>query len=110
MTVLLQTERQFQDAVVDYARTQGWMVAHFRNSMTAAGRHATAVAYDGAGFPDLVLVRDRVVFAELKSQRGRATGRQHMWLNELNAAGVETHLWRPSDWPDIERTLARSTR
>jgi hypothetical protein len=40
-------------------------------------------------FPDLVLVRDRVMFAELKSPRGRLRKDQAAWLCALRAAGAE---------------------
>jgi hypothetical protein len=47
----------------------GWRAAHFRPARTAKGWR-TPVAADGAGFPDLVLVRrTRIVAAELKSGR-----------------------------------------
>jgi len=65
----------------------------------------TAVQYDAQGFPDLVLVRDRVLFAELKNKTGRLTRHQAGWLDALRNAGCEAVVWRPSDWPEIERTL-----
>lgn len=101
------TEAQFQDAVADLARLLGWKVAHFRNARTSSGGHHTPVSYDGRGFPDLVLVRDRVVFAELKSERGRLRDQQLEWIDDLADAGVEAYCWRPSDWPVIEQSLTR---
>ena len=106
-----QTETQFQAAVIEYAQLAGWRVAHFRSVRVqrADGSYyyATPVAADGEGFPDLVLVRDRVVYAELKAQRGQPRPDQRVWLDVLASAGAEAYLWRPSDWPDIERILAR---
>ncbi|MGD0386400.1 MAG: VRR-NUC domain-containing protein [Solirubrobacteraceae bacterium] len=91
------TEKQFQQQVVDWARFNHWLVYHPHDS-----RHSAA------GFPDLALVRDgRLVFAELKTARGRVSVAQHEWLAALAASGCETHVWRPADWPVIERTLAR---
>lgn len=103
------TEREFQDAVVKLAQLLGYRVAHFRNARTTSGGHATPVAYDGRGFPDLVLCRpgDRVIFAELKSQRGRLSDHQHAWIDDLTDAGIETYVWRPDDWDDLEQTLRR---
>ena len=47
----------------------GGRVAHFRPPRTVHGWR-TAVAADGAGFPDLVMVRgSRLLAAELKSER-----------------------------------------
>jgi hypothetical protein len=60
-----------------------------------------------SGFPDLCLVRDRVVFAELKGERTRVTREQERWLDALDAAGAEVYLWRPADWAEIERVLGR---
>ena len=60
-----------------------------------------------AGEPDLRLIRPpRVVFAELKSDRGQPTKRQQIVLGMLRqCSGVETYLWRPSDWESIEKVL-----
>lgn len=79
------------------ARTFGWRVAHFRAARTGKGWR-TPVAADGAGFPDLVLVRDRVVFAELKSKAGRLSREQQVWRDVLRHAGAEWHLWTPEHW------------
>lgn len=58
------------------------------------------------GFPDRVLVRDRVIFAELKTETGKPSDRQHAWLTGLAAAGAEVYLWRPSDLEDVGRILS----
>lgn len=60
----------------------------------------------GEGFPDLVLARERVVFAELKSERGKVQPEQSDWLERLRAAGAEAHLWRPSSWDDVVAVLS----
>jgi len=89
------TERAFLAQVLRYAALRGWHCYHTHDS-----RHSSA------GFPDLVLVRrPRVVFAELKSDRGRCTPEQRAWLAELAECSVEVKLWRPSDWEEIERCL-----
>lgn len=115
MTALHQTEAEFQRAVIEYAQTLRYTVAHFRPARIRKrdddeDTYVTPVAADGAGFPDLVLVRDRVVFAELKAQRGRLSADQAEWLAVLEGAGVEAYCWRPSDWPVIERVLAARGR
>ena len=102
------TERDLQDLVAELAGWAGWRVAHFRNSRTPSGGHATAVQYDGAGFPDLTLTKaGRVIFAELKSQKGRVSENQTAWLLELQGPHTEVYVWRPSDWLDgtIRRIL-----
>lgn len=102
------TEAQFQSAVIDLARLRGFIVAHFRPSLTQSGRWATAVQADGAGFPDLVIVgHGLVLYREIKTDRGRLSTAQIRWLAELEDADQDVDVWRPRDWPLIEATLAR---
>jgi hypothetical protein len=98
------TEAEFQGAVIEAARFLGWRVAHFRTARTSHGWR-TPVAADGAGFPDLCLVRERVLFVELKAEKGRLNDEQGRWLAALGFAGAHVHCWRPSDWPSIEEAL-----
>ena len=98
------TEADWQGQVIAFARLRGWLVAHFRPARTAQGWR-TPVTADGAGFPDLVLVRERVVLVELKSEAGRVSVEQRRWLIALEAAHAEHYLWRPSDWPQVEAVL-----
>lgn len=88
------TEKEWQSRVTDFASLRGWRWWH---------------AYDARrsnpGFPDLVLVRDRVIFAELKTQRGRIGTAQASWLLGLRAAGATAVVWRPSDWPEVQEVL-----
>lgn len=95
-----QTEAEFQAAVIDLARLRGWLVMHTRPARTAKG-WATPIQGD-KGYPDLTLARHkRVVFLELKSQKGRVSADQKHWLEEL----PDANLFRPSDWDEIERLL-----
>src|SRR2546428_10146595 len=90
-------ERDFLQQVKDLAGFSGWLAYHTLDSRGSE-----------AGFPDLVLVRrGRVVFAELKSEDGKLSQVQARWLLGLAIAGAEVHLWRPSDWPQIEAGLCR---
>jgi hypothetical protein len=58
------------------------------------------------GFPDLVLARGgRVVFMELKSQRGVVSAAQRRWIDALQGSGHEAFVVRPSDWPSISTLL-----
>lgn len=61
------------------------------------------------GLPDLLLVRaPRLIIAELKSEIGRLTAEQQVWLNELErCVGVETYVWRPRDIVEVHRQLQR---
>lgn len=105
-----ETEAGFQDKVIEYARLKGWRVAHFRPAQTVKGWR-TPVAADGNGFPDLVLVRPTnderagVIFAELKSEAGKVRPEQREWLHDLERAGVEAYVWRPSNFDDVMEIL-----
>ena len=97
------SERDFQQQVIDYAKVRGWKIYHPFDS-----RRSTP------GFPDLVLVRTkpaRLIFAELKTEKGRLSAEQSAWIVALCAVAaktesVEMHLWRPSDFDEILEVLA----
>ena len=85
------TEADWLGWVTLTARTFSWLAYHTHDS-----RHSAA------GFPDLVLVRgESIIYAELKSERGKVTAAQQEWLDALAATGTETHVWRPSDQDDV---------
>jgi len=74
--------------------------------MNQRGRWMTAVQGQGAGFPDLVLVRGpRIIVAELKTRRTKPTIEQVAWLQAFEAAGVPAYCWRPEEWAEIEEIL-----
>ena len=100
------TEREFQDAVAHYAQLFGWAVVHFRPARTK-NSWRTAGSYDSKGFPDLLLARDRLIAAELKSTAGRVTVDQEAWLGRFRQCGIAAFVWRPSDWFEIEDVLRR---
>lgn len=96
-------EAQLQRDVLLYAGLLGYVANHNYDSRRSG---------PDAGFPDLVLAgHGRLIFAELKRERGRASPAQLQWKGELEAAGVEVYLWRPSSWSsgEIERILKRGT-
>lgn len=101
-------EKDWQKQVIDLARLLRWRVAHFRPAMTKHG-WVTPVAADGKGFPDLCLVRERVIFVELKRDGGKTTDDQAVWLHALNNAGIETYVWRPADAEQVLQILRRRT-
>jgi len=70
------------------------------------------------GFPDLVLVRgDRLIFAELKTDRGRLSADQVVWLDDLDGVSTgrrrrrtgypvpEVYVWQPADRELIRAVL-----
>lgn len=97
-TALVPTEKDFQAAVIELALALGWRCYHTYNARRSE-----------PGFPDLTMVRDgRLLFAELKTERGRVTRPQREWLAALSAcSGVEVFVWRPGDFDEVARVLAR---
>lgn len=99
------TEAAFQKSIIDLAHRLNWRVAHFRTAQTSKGAWLTPVAADGAGFPDLVCTRERIVFIELKSATGRLSDAQTAWAESIHRAGGEYYCFKPADWDEIERVL-----
>lgn len=100
-------ERDWQRQVTDLAEHLGWMWCHFRPARTEQGWRTPVAGPGGRGFPDLVMWRERVIYAELKTERGKVAGSQRMVLLGLRAAGAEVYLWRPSDWDEVVAVLTR---
>lgn len=121
-------EDEFQGQIIEYAVLRNWRLIHHRPALTEKGWR-TAMQGD-PGFPDLVLARRGfVIFAEVKTETGKLTPDQEKWLSDINGytwdegshaewnrvALEDLHepgdptqvgvLWRPSDWPTIERIL-----
>lgn len=107
-TLLLdtQTERAWTAQVVTAAHLHGWLVAHFRPALRKDGSWMTPLQADGAGYPDLTLVRGgRLIFAELKAEQGRLAPLQRRWLTALEETRMECYVWRPSDWAAVVEVL-----
>lgn len=97
-------EAEFQSGVIEYARLRGWMVHAERPARTKSG-WVTPIQGD-AGWPDLVLTRGgRLLFIELKGARGKVSEAQAVWHSALRLTGHPVLVWRPDDWPEIERVL-----
>jgi hypothetical protein len=102
-------EADWQNTIVEVAHWCGWKIAHFRAApRPSGGGYATAVAYDGAGFPDLVLVHHThgVLFVELKAPAGRMSPAQQEWAHWLTSAGQHHYVWRPDDWAKAHAVLS----
>lgn len=92
-----ESEGDFQTRVCAAAKLFGWW-----------WHHHTISKYSVGGWPDLVLIRGHeAVFAELKKQVGRTTPVQDDVIAKMRAAGLEVHVWRPSDWEEIVARLRR---
>ena len=88
------TEKQFQAHVALVARMKGWLVYHTYDSRRSE-----------PGFPDLVLVREKVLFRELKTDQGRVSPAQKVWAETLEQAESDYKLWRPSMMKEIYKEL-----
>lgn len=99
-------ESAFQQQILALAARLGWRTAHFRPAQNRRGDWRTPVAGDGKGFPDTVLLRgERIVVAELKSERGRVSKEQRAWLDAWGETSAEVHVWKPSMWDAIVEVL-----
>ena len=99
------SEKAFQQQLNEMATLLGYLCFHTYDSRRSIG----------GGFPDLVLVRpatskhtSRVIFAELKTQKGRVSKAQQEWLQALSTReGIEVYIWRPADIDTIIEILQR---
>lgn len=98
-------EQDFMDQLVAAARLYGWRVMHVEFAFQRSGAWGTPTIYDGPGFPDLMLVRERVVFIETKRETGKLTPKQEEWLDALRDAGQEVYVARPSDFDAMIEVL-----
>lgn len=90
------TEKQWQEQVLRLAGLHGFHAYHTHDSRRSQ-----------PGFPDLVLVKGgRLIFAELKTETGKTSLAQDVWLEALDETPAEVYLWRPSDLEMVQRVLA----
>jgi hypothetical protein len=91
------SENEFQGWVVTTARLLGWRAFHPYDSRRSE-----------AGFPDTTLTRGgRLIFAELKTMKGKVTAAQQEWLDAFNEVdGIEVFVWRPDQLDEILGILA----
>lgn len=98
------SEAEFMAQVIAFAKMHGWAVVHFRPAMTKRGWR-TPVEGDAKGFVDLVLVKRRVIFAEVKADDGHLSAEQQEWAKRLEVAGQPVVIWRPRDWNAVQSEL-----
>lgn len=91
-----ETEKQWQARVVKLARLMGWLCYHAYDSRRSE-----------SGYPDLTCVgKGRVVYIELKTERGKLSPAQEVWLERLRGCpGVEVYVFRPSHWYEVQDVL-----
>tara|TARA_R100000808_G_scaffold9064_3_gene25195 strand:- start:662 stop:946 length:285 start_codon:yes stop_codon:yes gene_type:complete len=90
------TEKAFQSDVMRVAKMLGWLCYHTFDSRRSA-----------SGFPDLVLVRERVLFRELKVGKNKLSQSQELWRDSIMDAGGDWAEWRETDMDDIVADLSR---
>jgi hypothetical protein len=90
-------EALWQSNVETTFREQGWLVYHTHRSERSE-----------PGFPDLVMVLPgvSVVYAELKTEKGKLTNDQEKWLLAMAWTGETVFLWRPSDGSEIRDIIS----
>ena len=101
----LMTEREWMAQVTQAAELYGWTWVHFRPAQTSKGWRTPVSGPNGAGYFDLELVRDRIIYAELKRQDGRLDPSQKAVHDRYRAAGADVRVWRPSDLPEVLEAL-----
>ena len=99
------SERLWQDKVTQIADTCGWDAHHIR-----PGKYGNTYKTDGLkGMPDLILIGRRgqgIVFAELKTAKGKLSPIQEARIAQLLTNGCEVHVWRPSDEDKVVKRLS----
>jgi len=106
------SEAELQSNVIELAHTLGYLCHAERPAQNTKGQWRTAIQGD-KGFPDLVMTKHTsIIIVELKSEKGRLSQMQSLWLNHFGAltpynASLSVRIWRPSDWLDgtIEKEL-----
>jgi hypothetical protein len=99
MLQLDMSEKQLRETILHAASLCHWRAYFTWNSL-----------HSPMGYPDLTLVRGtRLIFAELKSPKGRVTPAQQGWLTALEAVQTPplVAVWRPAD---LDRVLDLLTR
>jgi len=88
-------EKEFQREVLTLAKDCGWTHRYHTYFSDRSER----------GFPDLVLVRHpsgrvgEIIFAELKTMKGKMTPAQEDWYGALRSVpNLRVCLWRPCCW------------
>jgi hypothetical protein len=108
---MLKTKRQLtaaeilNNAVTEKAFTQ--QIAGLSRMLGYKYYHPWLSIHSPRGFPDCCLVKgERLIFAELKREKGELSPHQVEWLDLLKATGkAEVYVWRPSQIEDIANIL-----
>ena len=91
------SETDLREQIRDLCKITSWKFYFTFNSI-----------HSPKGMPDLILCRPpRLIFAELKNEKGKISTYQQEWIDVLSQCGmnVEVYIWRPSDINEILKTL-----
>lgn len=99
------SEDDWLGMVTELATLKGWEWMHVRPAMRQASWRTPTTGSMARGWPDLVLVKGRrILFVELKADRGSVTEDQKRVLDVLRSA-ADVDVWRPADWARIVEAL-----
>jgi hypothetical protein len=101
-----ETEASLQNNVIQLAKLNGWMVHAERPAWSNDG-YCTPIQGD-AGWLDLVLAHEArgiVMVWELKSETGRVSPEQKIWIRTLKACKMDVRVYYPHDWDTIFKIL-----
>ncbi len=105
----LVSEKELGKFLHDLGELYSWKMYHQVDMGACPNCHRPSFSKRiGTGFPDWVMAHEngRLIFAELKSQKGVLKSDQAEWLKLLNRhMGTEVYLWRPSDMDSIAQSL-----
>ena len=100
----MMSENDLLRYVIDVAIAYGWYHYHVY--------HSKYLGLSTPGFPDLILLRDRLIIAEfkkkktIKNKRYLPTEAQMRWINRLRKiSGIEVYIWTPEDMDEIKNIL-----
>lgn len=108
-------ERDFQNQLIKLAKRLGYIVHAERPART---RNSWVTPIQGSpGFPDIFLVHILTkvrVWIECKSETGRVSPQQDVWITLLKKSGETVFIWKPQDcdfaFEVLTKLAGKSTR
>ena len=92
-------EQQFQHTVIKMAEQQGWLIYHVANV------RGQLRAKSSVGFPDLILLKHKLVAWECKRSGRQASEEQQKWIDAFTQIGVESRVITPEDYDYVMTVL-----
>ena len=93
------TEKEWMAQIAGLAKQLGWVRYHTLRSKGSQ-----------PGFPDDVLLRDRAIFIEYKTEKGKLSDAQKDWIRRLIVANAEVYVARPRHLEELARVLQARNR